>query len=621
MLDTITNHAEAAATVAGNITDADLEAAMKQASTAYSSARQNAATSAATVYYVWFHTCSKHAAQTNKLWYAEKSGKRSTEISTWNADLNAQKAAEEADNKSRLAKLREEKRKANSAARHNDFDAQIKAESDASKERLRALTAQRKVKLETRDGAAPFTEITKVVLALHQPKQGSQVNRFATVVKWIAVEFEQELRPNIAAIAERLLDKGGFDEVYSLQQKVDGKGGGVETKPLGGEDTSAREDGLRGAVVDHFRTVVASASGLGTLAFSHQRTQGSLVALIGRVGTDGVTVISEIGMPVEDVLDLCVQKQERKLLPGDAGCEFIAKVFAMGDLVTEGKRPAKDGDASDCTRELSMLVTDDERRLVISARNADVSVVVHATPKVGADGLLPKPGYWQLDRAEVNALKTRLADGVVRKMVSLRADETERTIGENMLTSEFAWASKSGPLAAKGDPAATLSHPWLAMSPYDMVPLDIDGFAPLGTVTLARDELMKLANGHIAGWKSGKAAGKASDKQTANATAGFTNSTVSVTCVQGTDMVPCTGSMKGTVSLTFRPRMLATALAKIAELCGGTVDLSPDDRGALRIAFEDDHGRYAVFVPACDKDNALDKTRFRAIRVPEADGE
>ena len=79
--------------------------------------------------------------------------------------------------------------------------------------------------------------------------------------------------------------------------------------------------------------------------------------------------------------------------------------------------------------------------------------------------------------------------------------------------------------------------------------------------------------------------------------------------------------MRGTVSLKFRPRMLAKAIAALAALDAANVQLSPDTRGALCMSFEDVHGRYDIFLPACDDDGAYQTARFCEIAVPETDGD
>lgn len=601
------------------ITNADLETAIKSASTAYLSARDNAANAAATVYYIWFHACSKHANAPNKEWYQDKRVARQAEIEASNAMLDKKKAKEEEDNKKEVEALRAGTQGINDPDRIKEVDKQIKARQKASKERLRALTGERKVSLETRSDATDFTEITKLVLELHKPKQASQVNRFATVVKWIVTNYAKEAQPCVEIIAKRILKEGGFDNVYEQQRAIDGKPSKAKSAANPAAGSAGSDKGSRKPVVDHFRNVVASADGFTTLSLQRKREPNSLVALIGRVGDNGVTVISEVGLSFEEALDLCVTQRDQMLLPGDTRCEFLATALAAGKLVEEGKRASKGGEIKGITRELSMLADTNSGRLVISALNTPVSVVVHATPKQAASDLLTRPGHWKLDHKEIKLLDQRLEDGIARKMVTLRVDDIEREVTYDLLPSPFAWETKDGPLATQGDAGATALHHWRAMSPREDTPLDVEGFSPRGTVTLMREDLLALAKGKIANWlnHNTKAAG---DKKSALATVTISQSELKVESVEEPDVVPCCGSMKGRVSLKFRPRMLAKAIAALAKLDTADIQLSPDLRGVLRMSFEDAHGSYAIFLPACDEDGALEKARFCKIAVPETDG-
>ncbi|WP_203074829.1 hypothetical protein [Falsiroseomonas ponticola] len=563
LLDTqVSAISEVAGPAVPAVTRTELETAIKSASTAYVSARNNAANAAATVYYIWLHACSEHASAENKQWYEGKRAGRQAEITAWNAALDKEKAKEEDDNKKKLKALRDLKRAANDPDRVRDLDGQITAQQEASKERIRALTKRHRVSLETRADAAKFTEITKLVLELDQPKQSSQVNRFATVVQWIENNYAKEAQPSIEKIAKHILDQGGFDNVYEHQR--DSKGKSSETKAAANPAASSKsgDDEARQAVVDHFRNVVASAGALATLPLNQPRETNSLVALIGRVGKDGVTVISEVGMPVDKLLDLCVAQRDQTLLPGDAGCEFLATALAAGKLVEDGNRVSKGGEIKKITRELSILANPNGGRLVISALNTNVSVVVHATPKQATSGLLRQPGWWKLEHEQVAPLEQRLEDGIARKMVTLRMDDTPREVGANLLPSPFAWETTSGPLATKGDTTATLVHPWLAMSPHEIRPLDIEGFSPAGTVTLSRNDLLALAKGRIANWLNTNTKG-AAEKKSALATVTISRSMLKVESVEEPDLVPCGGNMRGTVSLKFRPRVLAKPAAPL----------------------------------------------------------
>jgi hypothetical protein len=434
------------------------------------------------------------------------------------------------------------------------------------------------------------------------------------VVRWIGVEFKDAGPPVIEEIAERILDEGGFDEVYGVQQARDGKKEPADTEkkeptdPKEVSTTTASE-----AALSHFGNVVSTAPGIGTLPIKQHHTVGSVVALIGRVGPDGITVISDIRMPLEDALHLCMARQDRRLLPGDAASEFVAKALSAGEVVDEFKRVSKD---SKCTPELSMVADDSSRRLVISGLNAAVSVVVHAEPKQQAQALLPKLGLFRLTEGELEKLKASLADGVARKMMTLRANEQERRVGERQLTSSLAWESTM-PFETDDDQAANKGHAWLEMSPAASRPLDVDGFSPRGSVTLAYDELLKLKNGKIGNWK----AKKTDDKEAVRATVTMGSSEIAISTRDGVDRVTCAGSLRTKVELTFRARMLAKVISKVSELATGPVEVAPDDRGALRIAFEDANGRYSVYVPACDGAGGLEGARFHEMRMPEANGE
>lgn len=600
-----------------SVSAADLEAAVSTASTAYVSARQNIAQAAATVFYIHFYACSDQAAPDHRAWFEAKHEKRRREIEAWNAELDGRKEAEKASRKAELTKLTEERRKANDRDRQEALDADIKALKNASDARLRDLNAQQKVKLETRSDAEPFSEITKLILELHSSKQSSQVHRVAKVVRWVASKWNAKSLPDVASVTKIILDEGGFDAVYDIQHGVDGKKKGNATAGTVNAQQQPASNEDEQAVAEHFRAVVAAADPLGVFSPLDAHAEGSLVALIGRVGPDGIAIISDVGMQADELLALCVSKQERRLLPGDPASEFVAVALTLGELVEEGKRTIKDRGSVEITRQLSMLVDEDCKHLVISAINTPSCVIVRAEPKHDASVLLPSTGYRWLRGGDVKQLTERLANGVSRKMITLHPDTEQREVGEDLLPSELAWTSTSGPLATKGDASATLVHPWLAMSPAAAAPLDVDGFKEVGTVTLSREGLLVLSKGKVGNWRGEKADSKASNKAAARSEIHFNRSNVTTKGTQGEDSITGDGSIRGQVTLSFRPRMLAQVLDVLVQLNVSSLDMSPDDRGVLRIAFEDRHGRYSVFLPACKADGELETARFHPIRVSD----
>jgi uncharacterized protein with PIN domain len=604
-----------AAVTAPTVTAGELATAIDQADNAYVSSRQNAANAAATVYYIWYHTSSAAADAQNKEWHDQQVAKRAAEIDQHNAVIDADKKQVADDAKKAIALLRAKKKTANDPTTIADCEQQITALQATKDSQIQALTADRWVKLETRSDANKWSGITKYVLRLNKPTQASQVSRFATVVTWIAANCAATTAPNVAAIAATILANGGFDNVYEMQHAQDTKENLAAAK--GKTSNSANDNNAtKTAVAAHFNDVVATADSLGIFALEHKHEQNGLVALIGRVGTDGISIISELLLSTDEVLRLCVEHNDQKLLPGDAGSEFVAIALAAGELVEESTRAMKDGDAIKISREISILADEDGAKLVLSALNADSSVVVHAVPKVeAARALLAKQGFWKLHNTQV--LPSCLGDGIERKMVALSLSEAERTVGDNMLTSAFAWVSTNKAKAALNMADAVMDHPWLQMSPYQANPIDIEGFTGAGNLIITHSELMKLVQGNIGNWKAEKQGSSADAKKAAQAKVTFSKTTIHVDSTKGVDEADCSGSIKGKVTLTFRPRILAKALRKLADFAAENYEFSPDELGALRCSFETAYGRYSIYLPTCDKDGALEKRRFAAIRVTE----
>lgn len=607
------------APLAATVSPVELNDAAQAANTALISSRENIARATATVCFIYYYACSEHASPDNRAWFEAKWAHRKAEIEAHNRDIKDKKEAEKQRVKDDLQELKKKRREANHLDTQKALDDAIKARRDEQAERARVLDGQLKVKLETREGAEDYTGICKLILHLHSPNQASQVHRVAKGVKGLMSEWGPDRPPDIPAMTQFILERGGFEALYERQQGREGKTPRNKDSSAGGASTSEGNDDLSEEVIKHFQAAAASADSLGMLAFPHAHTPGSLVALIGRVGPDGIAVVSDIGMDAGEMLSLCLAKHEKRLLPGDPGGEFVAVTLSLGQLVDEGTKSVKGGGNVDITRWLSMSVDDEHRRLVVSASNIDSSVVVHAEPKGAAELLLPTPGLRRLLACDVETLNGRLADNVVRKMVTLRADTEYREVGDLMLPSDLAWTSTSGAPEAEGDPSAVLMHRWLAMSSAEASPLDVDRFHAAGTVTLSRDAVVALAKGKIGNWKREKSDSAVAEKKAAMAEVTFAKSTITARGTQGEDIVTGIGSVRGKVVLHFRPRPLARVVDALVRLNAGPVELSPDDRGALRFRFGDVNGCYSVFLPACGKDGTPLTAVFHPMRVPDTD--
>lgn len=617
----LTSIAAPAANTLPQVSIQDLNNAITAADTAYVSSRTNAATAAATVFYVWTHTCSELALQQNKGWYDAELARIKADIEAHNKKLDAQKKDEEKQYKAAVKKYKDDNPSPNSKEAKEKYNADLEDLKKTYEVSKKVLTDQRMVKVEARADAAPFTEITKFVLKLHGPTQASQVNRFATVVQWLSKHVLPENILSITAMANHILANEGFDAVYEAQRAEDAKlTKGSITATNNSTVTEPANAGPSEAVLMHFRKMVEDAEGVNVPELDETLADDGLITLIARKNGDGLAIISKLAIPTEEVLRLCVDYKDNKLLPGDARAEFVATALAVGELVEEGTRPAKDGDTVKIQRICSMVVEDAETTLVVSALGTDLSIVVHAKPNDTLMDLFPQHGYWTLDPATAGKpLQARLANAAERKMVALHADTAQREVGENCLLSNLAWISTDGPMQTKGDTNAVQVHSWLPMSPFAETPVDVDAFSSSGTLTVTQGELDKLIKGHIGKWASVKADSKTANKAANKATVKFSKSKITVTTNGGNDVALCSGSMKTTTILHFRPRTLSKVIKKLAALNVRDVTFAPDERGALQVTFEDDYGSYAIYVPSCKEDGTALTARFAKIRVPQED--
>jgi len=594
----------------------NLTNAITAANTAYVSSRQNAATAAATVFYVWTHTCSNSALEPNKAWYEAELAKLKAAIEDHNKALDQAKKAEEKKLADEKKAYKEQNGRPNSDESKQKYQAGLDKLSKDSADRKKALTEQRMVKVEARSDAAPFTEITKFVLKLNRSTQNSQVNRFAKVVGWLNRHVSMPNTLSIPQMAELILDNGGFDAAYESQRAHDLSNDLGSTKATATTEVKTEDKASNDAVLEHFRKVTAEIPGVMVADLDATRSANGLVTLIARKEENGLTIISQLAVPTEEVLRLCVDYKDDKLLPGDAGVEFVATALTAGELVEEGSR-SKDGDTVKIQRTFSLINVEADPKLMVSAQGSDLSVVIHAMPKGPVMDLFAKPGHWVLDAAtDGKHLQECVADAAARKMVTMAVDTQEREVGEDLLQSSMGWVTTNGPLQTKGDPNAIHIHSWLPMSPIGQTPVDVDSFSPAGTLTVSRSGLDTLTKGHIGKWASVKADSKVANKAKNTVKVKFSKSKITVCTNAGDDVALCSGNMKQATTLYFRPRTLSKLLTKLSTLNVREITFAPDDRGALQVAFEDERGCYAIYVPTCKEDGTPLTARFASIRVP-----
>lgn len=605
-------------TMAAAISQDELSLAVTSAAKAFGTASQNSALAAANIYYVWLHACSAIAQEPNSAWFTTQYKKREAEITSHNAALDEQKKQITAAEKKDVAALEDALGKVNDPDTVKTIKAKIATIRATAGNRRKTLTAQRKLPLNTREGANEFTSVVKFVLRADSPKQGAYISRYAKVLTWLKAKCGLDAELTVDAIAAMVREEGGIEAIYDMQ-KNDGDGPARDDGDEKPQESSENEVSNE-AITDYFHSKVADAAPMAEINAAAITGLGQggngedddLVLLVARKGANSIAIITELAVGTEELLALCVKHHDQRLLATDAATEFVWTALAAGALVDDGK--LYDGNKN-AVPSLSIVADDGGAKLVVSPRHAKMGVVVHAVPKSGVKLALPM-GQYGLYHEHMQPLRHRLSNPIVRKMMVLAERRTARVVADDHLTTDYGW-QVTQPMALNDNASnAPMDHAWVRMSPYGENPLDIDGFKPQGKVTLSRDELLRLDTDVLDKWKGGGKTAAVDLKAKALVTLGYGKTTLTVTTTNTKHEIVCTGNTQA-VTQYCRPRQLAELVAILLELRVDMVTLSPDKRGVMRVAFDTPYGIYAIYVPMADQNGKYDDARFEAINVPE----
>ena len=598
------------------ISHADLSQAVTSAEKAFGTASHNSALAAANIYYVWLHACSAIAKEPNSAWFKMDYKKRDDEITAHNAGLDELKKKITAAEKKQVGKLKEDLRKSNDPDTGKAIEAKIEAVRGEAGKRRQDITTQRKLSLNTRLGANEFSTVVKFVLRADSPKQGAYISRYAKVLRWLKAKCGLDAALTVEAIAEVVREAGGIEAIYDIE-KNDGDGPARDDDDKKQQESSENEVSNE-AITDYFGSKVADAAPMAEINAASitgldQGGYGDVVLLVARKGANTIDIITELAVDTEELLDLCVKHHDQRLLATNPATEFVWAALAAGALVDDGTLYGGDKNA---VPSLSIVGDDGGAKLVVSSRNAKMGVVVHAVPKAGVKLALPM-GQYSLYHEHMQPLRQCLQNPIVRKLLVLDERRAEKDVGDDHLRTDYGWRVTQPQLLVNANACSTsMDHAWVPMSPYGDNALDIDGFKPAGTVTLSRDELLRLHTDVLDKWKGGGKTAAVDLKAKALVTLVYGKTTLTVTTTNSKHEIVCTGTTQA-VTQYCRPRQLAELVAILLELRVDMVTLSPDKRGVMRVAFGTAYGTYSIYLPTADSKGKFDDARFAPINVPE----
>jgi hypothetical protein len=588
------------------ITVGAIQASVDNARKSFALSKDSASMAAAHAYLVWLDTQSSSAPEHMRTWLVEQIDALNTAI-----DQHNDNEVELKDRATRIFKG--EKLKKNDALNIDPKDEEERKQQDAERAELKKLggqtaeqwQARRKVRIERRNDASAFTEIVKYVFGFDRRADASVTARYAKVLEWIATRFHVVAPHDAGEIVEAIKAAGGFEDALHEQRGL----GADEEDDEEAEDRKVQA----AAIVTDAKNAVAGAKAKAVFDMDVQNAPEGIVTLLARYVNGKVEVVGELPISDKQLNHTVSMFDDETLLPTYHRSEFVSRVLALGELVKEGDKTSKKvddlkaGAALKAERVLSLLPNGAAGvQLVMSARYADASTIIKATPS--------KP---PVDLGVVNTPVTLAVESrkLLRKVIRDRGHRRLVDIVPQINGGEVQWVATDRALIAENRSNGSRLFVFDDMTAEAHKPLDVDGFRPQFKVTVTSAELSKLYDARLKAWAesvNGKKHQKLMELTFANGTLAYK--------VTGEDdfAMPCAGVIVGAVSLKFRPRDLHDLIEALKGQHTEMFEVSGDTGGMMCISWTDGLGAYEVFQPTATADGVLNIKRVEEMRCEVA---
>lgn len=574
----ITNAPDATAIM---VTPHDVERSVASARKYHATSKDAAAEAAAQAYMVWRHTLAPGADPLLEKDMKQQIERRNEEI--------------EADNK----------------------DVRDNTALDKNEKRTRYQS-----KIAAREGASPFTIITKYVFDFVRTVDASTIARYAKALEWIDDQFRNIVVQDATAIVAAIKSAGGFEDVIRA----------ARGKPKG--HTANDRDRIQEALRNLAKQSVDVADAKADMDMALE-ADDAIVLLLGRYGDGKLEVIADRVVADTEIARWVVEFRDDIALPVDPRTELVAQALDIGKLVAEGAvtEYTRHGTVvGDKLREERMVTlrraANGRAELVVSACRTQASVIVTAVAGINVD-LAPPARPMVLDAKARAALEARLLEGDARSLVDISIDDGLANGGE------LIWTAVNTALQGHSTEAETQVE-WKALALLDHKPLQVDGFRASFVTSVASSNLRKLRDDVFgdekrdtgnkqeeeeAEPKDGKAKGKKANKIKLVRLI-FDGGSLSLQVVGKAQQltIPLERAVTRRVEMQFRLRDVRDLVRKLTERhMADAFQLAGDAKHMLSISWSDDHGTFNVHVPTADGEGRLIYTRLSEMDDGAAD--
>ncbi len=568
--------------------------------------KDSAKKAAAHVYMVWLHTSSGLA----KKWLDDEITARNKEIDTYNTDL---KALFDRSDKFADGKITDPNDIVNEKYT-KDADKKAQSQEIARLEYHAGLgdkerSALKQMRVEAREGTSKFTTIVKFVFGITSKRELDCVNRYAHALEWIEKKFEQSPPADVDEIAEAIEKYGGFEAVVQHQRLL----------PPEPTETDADRKAISDFNLEQQKQGLRSVPAIGDVPLQSEKALGAPILLLGRYMGGKVEIVGEASMTDAD-LDRAVNNYAGiGALPIEPEAEFVGRVLDLGQIVEEGQEGADTYDGTSAgtkvksQRVMSLLVDQEQPKFVVSARDAETGIIVHAVPS-DPKNLVAANQNVQLTNKQLRRVSEMLSNEARRRLVSLSATSQPKTATGKPSESPMAWKAVNIALVKANRQSEDEGEQitWASMANVRERALDIDGFRPNATFTLPKSEVEAVFTSVLKPWVDSKDGKKG--KKTLRLS--LTPKDVSFSLPDlGEHTATTSVKVAGNLSVNFRIKDILALVKKLKDQKPDDFQFAIDDGGLMAVSWKDDVGSYAVHVPTVGKDNKLQSRRVAPMRA------
>lgn len=567
--------------------------------------KDSAKKAAAHVYMVWLKTSSGLA----KNWLDKEISERNEKI---DGDNVALKTLLERSDKFMKGEITDPEDRVNKKYT-KDVDLKIQAEEIAQLKAHAAILpkdrpALYQMRCEAREGTSKFTKIIKFVFEITSKRELDCVNRYAHALEWIEKKFEGLPPKDVDEISDAIEKFGGFEAVVQHQRLL----------PPEQDENGKDREAISEFILEQQKQALKIAQSVGDVSLQSEAKLGEPVLLLGRYMGGKVEIVGEAGMSEADVNRAISNYGGIGALSIEPEVQFVGRMLDLAEIVEEGQEGlgTHDGTAAGTKvksqRAISLLVDEESPKFVVSARHAEVGLVVHATPKDHSK-LVASNENLQLIERQLRRLSDVLSNEARRKLISLTVTANPVTPSGKPSNSPMAWNAVNVALISKGRRAEGEGDQimWSSMSNVKEQALDIDGFRPNTSFPIHMADIEAVYVGTVKAWTDTRDGKKGQKIMRWDVNPKKVTFSTPDTVEQS---IPASIDIAGSLSVTFRIKDMIALFKALRAQKTDIFECAIDNGGLMSLSWQDDVGSYAIHVPLVGKDKKLQSRRVAPMR-------